>query len=206
MLTSFISLKNATKNYGENPAVKSVTFDILQNEVVALLGPSGSGKTTLLRLISKLEKPDAGNVECRGTIGMVFQSLALWPHTTVQNNLELVINSPEWTKERKTEKVKKIMKDFGLQDWAKRKPGMLSGGQQQRVALARAIVSDPQILLLDEPLAHLDNESRTELRNTLKPLLADRIVIIATHDLNDAQNLAQSFYEMKAGVLQRKNS
>ncbi|MBI4025308.1 MAG: ABC transporter ATP-binding protein [Verrucomicrobia bacterium] len=194
-----IELHHIHKNHGATVAVADVSLAVKRGESVALLGHSGSGKTTLLRLVAGLDLPDSGTVCVEGRIGMVFQSLALWPHAMVQEQIELVLHGPRWSGAAKTARVAEMLDVFGLDSWACRKPGTLSGGEQQRVALARAVASDPEILLLDEPLAHLDGGSRQELRERLLPILKGRAVLIATHDEEDARVLAQRCLRMREG-------
>lgn len=182
-----IDLQKVCKNHGVVPALIEISLKIARDESVCLLGHSGSGKTTLLRLIAGLESPDSGTVLVHGRIGMVFQSLALWPHVSVRDHLELVLHDARWKNGRREQRITEIMTLFGIDAWADRKPGSLSGGQQQRVALARALAPDPEILLLDEPMSHIDLPSRAALRARLMPHLEQRCVVIATHDeQNDA--------------------
>jgi ABC-type Fe3+/spermidine/putrescine transport system ATPase subunit len=194
-----IELHNIHKTHGATAAVADVSLAVTRGESVALLGHSGSGKTTLLRIVAGLDLPDSGMVCVEGRIGMVFQSLALWPHATVREQIELVLHGPRWSGAAKTARVAEMLGVFGLDSWAGRKPGTLSGGEQQRVALARAVAAAPEILLLDEPLAHLDAESRQELRGRLRPIFEGRAVLIATHDEEDARVLSQRCLRMQEG-------
>ena len=194
-----IELKNIFRKHGATTAVADVSLTVKRGESVALLGHSGSGKTSLLRLIANLDVPDSGHVRVEGHIGMVFQSLALWPHVTVRDHLRLVLHDARWGNGLREQRVDEMLTLFGIRQWAARKPGMLSGGEQQRVALARALAPDPEILLLDEPLAHLDTESRRELREKLRPQLAKRAVLIATHEEEDASALTTRCVRMKEG-------
>lgn len=194
-----IELRNITKSHGVTAAVVGVSLTVKRGESVALLGHSGSGKTSLLRLIARLDSPDSGEARADGRIGMVFQSLALWPHVTVRDHLRLVLHDPQWVNGLRDNRVNEMMALFGIEQWAARKPGMLSGGEQQRVALARALAPDPEILLLDEPLAHLDEAGRAELRARLRPHLENRAVLIATHDEADAAALSTRCLRMKEG-------
>lgn len=197
-----IELRNVHKHHGVTHAVAGVTFRLETGESAALLGPSGSGKTSLLRLVSGLDRPDTGTIEAPGVIGMVFQSLALWPHVTVRGQIELVLHDTRWNHGGRHRRVDEILQRFNLEPWADRRPGTLSGGEQQRVALARALAPEPEILLLDEPLAHLDAENRRVLRAELAALFKDRTVLIATHDEQDAACLAQRCLRLNAGRLE----
>jgi len=196
-----IDLRQIHKNHGGTAALVDVSLTVRRGESVALLGHSGSGKTSLLRLVAGLDPPDSGLVHTEGKIGMVFQSLALWPHVTVRGQLELVLHGSRWNSETRKKRVAEVMQMFGIENWADRKPGALSGGQQQRVALARTFAPEPEILLLDEPLAHLDVNSRKELHPQLLSQIKERTVLIATHDEEDAKALAQRNVQMREGRL-----
>jgi putative spermidine/putrescine transport system ATP-binding protein len=196
-----IELQHLHKAHGTTAAVTDVSLGVGRDERVAIAGHSGSGKTTLLRLASGLDRPDSGTVRVNGTIGMVFQSLALWPHVTVRGQIELVLHDRRWDPSARRKRVDEMLSIFGLEAWTDRKPGMLSGGEQQRVALARALAPEPEILLLDEPLAHLDREGRSNLRDRLLPHFRNRCVLIATHDEEDARILAQRVIRMQNGRL-----
>ena len=194
-----IELQHLRKTHGATCAVNDVSLRVGPGEQVAVVGHSGSGKTSLLRLAAGLDRPDSGSLRVEGTVGMVFQSLALWPHVTVRGQVGLVLHGPRWDGARRQARVDEMLALLGIDAWADRKPGLLSGGEQQRVALARALAPDPEILLLDEPLAHLDREGRALLRERLRPLLAKRCVLIATHDEDDARVLAQRVVRMQNG-------
>ncbi len=196
-----IDLRRIHKNHGDTATLIDVSLTVRRGESVALLGHSGSGKTSLLRLVAGLDPPDSGLVRTEGKIGMVFQSLALWPHVTVRGQLELVLHGPRWNPEARKKRITEVIQIFGIENWADRKPGTLSGGEQQRVALARAFAPGPEILLLDEPLAHLDADDRKQLHPQLLSQFKDRTVLIATHDEEDAKVLAQRSVQMREGRL-----
>ena len=197
-----IQLDRVCKHHDNTAVVVDVSLTVKHGESLALLGHSGSGKTSLLRLVAGLDLPDSGSVRITGRSGMLFQSLALWPHVTVRAQLELVLHDARWKNGQKEQRVAELLKLFGIQHLAHRRPGMLSGGEQQRVALARALAPDPEILLLDEPFAHLDAKSRRELRARLLEQLTGRTVLIATHDEEDANILAQRIARMRDGKLE----
>ena len=162
-----------TKMFGAVRAVDDLSFEVEAVEFLTLLGPSGCGKTTTLRLIAGLEKPDGGEIllgdrplssaasglfvppERRG-MGMVFQSYAIWPHMTVYENVSYPLRIRGVARSEVRERVRGSLELLGLSGLAQRSATKLSGGQQQRVAIARALVSQPGLLLLDEPLAYLD--------------------------------------------------
>ena len=210
------------KTYGSNAVVKDLDLHIEQGEFLVLLGPSGCGKTTTLRCLAGLETPTAGTISFQDRtvfdaarkvdvspnhrdIGMVFQSYALWPHMTVRKNIEYPL------------KVRK-MKEAIAQDWAgdmaklvdcgallDRYPAQLSGGQQQRVALARGLVSQPQLVLFDEPLSNLDARLRDQVRTEIHQL-HERLnftAVFVTHDQSEALALGDRLAIMKAGRIEQ---
>jgi ABC-type Fe3+/spermidine/putrescine transport system ATPase subunit len=202
------------------PAVRDVSLEVEDGEVFTLLGPSGSGKTTTLRVIAGLEVPDAGEVhfgdrpvvlthrrvfvppEQRG-LGMVFQSYAIWPHLTVEENIAFSLKGRGLRRAQIKERVENIINLVGLTGLARRPGPLLSGGQQQRVALARALVTEPRVLLLDEPFNSLDARLREQMRHELKQLQKrlELAVILVTHDQIEALTLSRRLAVMNHGVL-----
>ncbi len=161
------------KRFGAVVAVNDLSFEAKAGEFLTLLGPSGCGKTTTLRLVAGLERPDRGAVDLGGRtlsaaasglfvpperrgMGMVFQSYAIWPHMTVFENVAFPLRELRVPRAEIRDRVMAILGTVGLGGLHERPAPMLSGGQQQRVALARALVSNPEVLLLDEPLSNLD--------------------------------------------------
>lgn len=193
------------KRLGNRLAVNHISFEVAGGGTLGILGPSGCGKTTILRLIAGLESPDAGNIWLGGrlastprrvlappaqrNIGFVFQDLALWPHMTVAGNLLFVLESRRWPAQTREARVREILKIVGLEGRERDYPGYLSGGEQQRVALARALVSQPDLLLLDEPLSSLDRERRESLRREIAaiPKALGMTLIYVTHDREDVE-------------------
>lgn len=189
-----IEMKNVSKYYGDNPAVKNLSLSIRRGEFVTLLGPSGCGKTTTLRMLAGFETPSGGKIFFDGkditalqphqrNINTVFQKYALFPHLNVFGNIafglklkyvpdgepyekdgETYQNMRKLTKTEIEERVGKALKMVNLEDYGHRNVDSLSGGQQQRVAIARALVNEPQILLLDEPLGALDLKMRKDMQ------------------------------------------
>ncbi|MBG1232068.1 ABC transporter ATP-binding protein [Aestuariivirga litoralis] len=217
MTEPIISIRNVTKEFaGGVKAVDNVSIDIQQNEFFALLGPSGCGKTTLLRMISGLETPTEGQIMIGGTdmaftppnlrpTNMVFQSYAVFPHMTVEQNvgygLKVTGVEPNEIKRRVAEGLEMVK----LSHLAARKPDQMSGGQRQRVALARALVKRPKVLLLDEPLSALDAKLRDDMRMELTRLqeTVGITFIIVTHDQDEALSMASRIAVMnKGGVAQ----
>lgn len=200
-----ISCKNLTKTFSQGEqtikGLDGVSIDIDQGEVVCLSGPSGSGKTTLLNAMGGLDKPDSGEILVgdnrvdqldKGAladmrlhnIGFVFQAYNLIPVLTAQENVEFVMQVQGISAAERRKKSLAILEEVGLADHEHRRPSELSGGQQQRVAVARAIVSDPTLVLADEPTANLDSKTAVSLIELFLKLNAERNVtfVIATHD------------------------
>lgn len=217
MNTPLLSLTNVTKRFGAHQAVNSVSLEVAAGDAVVILGPSGCGKTTLLRLIAGLETPDNGEIWLAGAqaagagrsmmpthvrgIGFVFQDLALWPHLTVQRNLDFVLESVKMLRADRAARAQEVLRLVRIEQLSRRYPHELSGGEQQRVALARALVGQPRVLLLDEPFSSLDPELRAALRSELARLQRTLHVttVYVTHDQEDASALADSIIEMHAG-------
>jgi ABC-type Fe3+/spermidine/putrescine transport system ATPase subunit len=201
-------------------AVDDVDLVVNHGEIVAVLGPSGCGKTTLLRLIAGLEEPTSGRIffddrdvtrlpaQKRNT-AVVPQTWALWPHMTVFENvaygLRLRKKKLKLTEEEIRRRVMETLELVGLAGLEERRPFQLSGGQQQRVALARALVVQPEVLLLDEPLANLDAKLRLELREEVRRIAKKLSIttIYVTHDQEEAFAVADRIAVMNAGRLQQ---
>lgn len=183
-----LGLTHVSRRLGPAFALQNISFVVTAGECLYLTGPSGSGKTSLLRLIAGLDVPDAGTIAINGKtvsegtrvfcppprgVGMVFQSLALWPHMTVRRNVYHGALSKLPARVR-WELADHLLERLGIADLSGRFPFQLSGGEQQRVAIARALAANPEILLLDEPLAHLDRASRDRVRQLLLELMRTR--------------------------------
>ncbi|OGA50181.1 MAG: hypothetical protein A3G25_04250 [Betaproteobacteria bacterium RIFCSPLOWO2_12_FULL_63_13] len=217
MNSSLLSLSNVTKRFASHQAVDSASLEVVAGDAIVILGPSGCGKTTLLRLIAGLEVPDSGEIWLAGAqaagagrsmmpahergIGFVFQDLALWPHLTVQRNLNFVLESVKMPRADRAARALEALKLVRIEQLSSRYPHQLSGGEQQRVALARALVGQPRVLLLDEPFSSLDPELRDALRSELARLQRTLQVttVYVTHDQGDAAILADRVIEMRAG-------
>jgi putative ABC transport system ATP-binding protein len=201
-----IKTEGIKKNYKDNsievPAVRGVSLSIEAGEFTAIVGPSGSGKTTFLNIISGLDTPSEGKVWLRGKllsemkgkelsdfrrdhIGFIFQAYNLIPVLTVEENVEYIMLLQGISKEERHERVIKILKDVGLDEYAGRLPSKLSGGQQQRVAIARAMVSNPDLILADEPTANLDSKTGAELLDMMRDLnlKTGMTFLFSTHDV-----------------------
>ena len=211
---------------GDVRAVDGVSFTVEEGRLFSLLGPSGCGKTTVLRCIAGLERPEAGRITVDGQtlsssadgryvppnqrgLGMVFQSYAIWPHLSVYGNVAFPLASvPRRRRLPKAEiaaRVGRVLEAVRLGDVAGRPATGLSGGQQQRLALARALVTEPRLLLLDEPLSSLDLQLREEMRLELKRLQRELRVttVYVTHDQLEALALSNSVGVMQAGKLEQ---
>ncbi len=212
----FLEIWNVSHSYGRKPALKDVSLEVKQSEVLALLGPSGSGKSTLLAIIAGIVKPDGGKVVLDGRnlldlppasrgLGMVFQDFALWPHMTVAQNVAFPLRARRRSPGEVKMRVEEALKRVDLHGFEGRRPQELSGGQQQRVALARAIVAQTQLLLLDEPLAALDPATRSAVRSELAEILRKLrlTTIIVTHDREEAFELADRIAVLVEGKVQQ---
>ncbi|MCI4076730.1 ATP-binding cassette domain-containing protein, partial [Klebsiella pneumoniae] len=179
----YLQIQGLVKKFGDNYAVDNIDLDIYQHEIFALLGSSGSGKSTLLRMLAGMENPNQGKIILDGQditklapydrpINMMFQSYALFPHMTVEQNIAFGLKQDKMPKGEIAARVEEMLRLVQMTKFAKRKPHQLSGGQQQRIALARSLAKRPKILLLDEPLGALDKKLRQqtqlELVNTLE--------------------------------------
>ncbi|HLJ21624.1 MAG TPA: ABC transporter ATP-binding protein [Stellaceae bacterium] len=201
-------------------ALGDFSLDVRDGELVAILGPSGCGKSTLLRCVAGLERPDLGEISIDGTIvasparwvpperrqlGMVFQSYALWPHLTVAENLAFPLRMLGRRKDDIADRIGAALNSVGLSGKEHRLPSQLSGGQQQRVALARAIISNPRLLLFDEPLSNLDVNLREAMRIELRALkqALGWTGLYVTHDRSEAVHLADRIVVLRGGAIQQ---
>ena len=222
-----VHIKHLTKSYrrGEQtvPVLTDITFDIPPGEFIALMGPSGSGKSTLLNLIAGIDKPDSGTLKVGGTdiallsegeladwraanIGFIFQFYNLMPVLTAFENVELpLLLTPLSFKERQ-ERVELALVMVGLSDRMEHYPSELSGGQQQRVAIARAFISDPVILVADEPTGDLDRTAAEEILAILDRLNKEmeKTIIMVTHDPHAAKT-AHLIRHLEKGELDVEN-
>ncbi|MED4600284.1 ABC transporter ATP-binding protein [Paenibacillus validus] len=206
---------------GEEPvyAVNKVSLDIEPGQLVTLLGPSGCGKTTTLRMLAGFETPTAGEISINGQtithlppnkrdVGMVFQSYALFPHMTVYDNVAYGLSIKPIPKSQVKERVDKVLALMHLDKMKDRLPSLLSGGQQQRVALARAVVTEPKVLLFDEPLSNLDAKLREYMRDELRKI-QQRLGITSlyvTHDQAEAMAISDKVVIMNKGEIQQIGS
>jgi len=209
-MATLVSLRNLHKTYQRGPekidVLHGIDLDIDKDDFVALMGPSGSGKTTLLNLIGGLDSPTAGEIEVAGqridrmtggqlaqwrshNVGFVFQFYNLMPTLTAQKNVELPLLLTRLSAAQRRRNAEIALELVGLKDRGKHRPSELSGGQQQRVAIARAIVSDPTLLICDEPTGDLDRQSAEEILTLLQQLNREhgKTIMIVTHDPKAAE-------------------
>jgi iron(III) transport system ATP-binding protein len=220
-----VGLRGLWKTYpgGTTPAVRDLSIEIHDGEILTLLGPSGCGKTTTLRMVAGLETPDAGDIffgeeavvatsqrlnlpPNKRNVGMVFQSYAIWPHMTVAENVAFPLKARRFPKKAIRERVQRALDLVGLSGLEDRPGPLLSGGQQQRVAFARALVTEPRVLLLDEPFSNLDAKLREQMRISVK-LLQKRLniaMLFVTHDQIEALSLSNRIALMSFGVVQQQ--
>lgn len=221
--TKVVQANNVSKIFKrdafEVTALDKVTIEIGAGEFLALMGPSGSGKTTLLNMIAAIDRPTAGDLLVMGEnvfrfgdsqaarwrnehVGYVFQTFNLIPVLTALENVELPLLLTKLNAQQRREHVMTALKLVGLEDRANHLPKQLSGGQEQRVAIARAIVSDPTLLLADEPTGDLDSHSATEILEILKRLNIDfhKTIVMVTHDPH-AASYAHVTRHLEKGML-----
>jgi len=212
---AFIEIQNLFKRFKNVVAVNHVQIEVNKGEMLTLLGPSGCGKTTTLRCIAGLEKPEEGDIVIDGKpmlsegfihpskrgIGMVFQNYAVWPHMKVFNNIVYGLKLQKISKKSIQERAQQVLALVGLNGLEDRYPAQLSGGEQQRVALARALVTNPKVLLLDEPLSNLDAKLREKMRFEIKSLVRRMGItsVYVTHDQAEAMVISDRIAVMDSG-------
>jgi len=213
-----ISLEHITHSYGDKKVLDNFSFSFEEAKTTCMIGPSGCGKTTILRLIAGLEVPQKGIIGIddsvatenqkihlpphKRRIGFVFQDLALWPHFTVFRNIAFGVKNRK--EEKASRQVDQILDLFGLADKAKKYPHQLSGGQKQMVAIARSLVHQPEIFLMDEPLANIDvmvKENILAHINQLQQQLGFTMLYV-THDHQEAMQTGDTIVVMNEGVIE----
>ena len=220
---SIIEAKDVKKWFGDFQALKGISMDIQEGEVLVICGPSGSGKSTFIRCINRLEQHQEGsiivdgieltndikNIEAiRSEVGMVFQSFNLFPHLTVLQNITL---APTWVRKKSKsdseQKAMELLERVGIPEQANKFPGQLSGGQQQRVAIARALAMEPKIMLFDEPTSALDPEMIKEVLDVMKELAKSGMtMIVVTHEMGFAKEVADRVMLFDDGLMVEENT
>lgn len=209
-MSSIVEIQNVSKVYQRDSqkvkVLESINLTVPEQEFLALMGPSGSGKSTLLNLIAGIDRPTSGVVSVAGTdlnalsetalakwrsdhVGFIFQFYNLMPVLTAFENVELPLHLTNLSKKKRKEHVERVLDIVGLADRMSHSPNQLSGGQQQRVAIARAIVTDPKIIVADEPTGDLDRHSADEIMTLLDRLNKElgKTIIMVTHDPHAAE-------------------
>ncbi|AXH00225.1 ABC transporter ATP-binding protein (plasmid) [Deinococcus wulumuqiensis] len=215
-----IEFLNVTKSFGGPAVLHDISLTVPRGELVILIGPSGCGKSTLLRLVNRLLEPTSGDVRVGGVsvleqdpvalrrrLGYVIQSVGLFPHLTVQENVELVPSISGVAREARAARARELLSLMGLEpgQYAGRYPRQLSGGQQQRVGIARALAADPEYLLMDEPFSALDPVTRAHLQEQFLTLKREigKTILFVTHDVDEAVRLGDRICVLGGGAVQQ---
>lgn len=208
-----IVLKNLTKRYKDITAVDRLCLSIAQGELYALLGVNGAGKTTTIKMLSSLVQPDDGDALLNGysiltepdkvkeIIGVSPQETAVAPGLSVWENLSLMCGIHGFSQSRENEKIKELSKKLGLDDILDKRAGKLSGGWQRRLSIAMALISEPQILFLDEPTLGLDVLARSDLWDVIRALKGSATIVLTTHYMEEAEALSDRIGVMRDGHL-----
>src|ERR1700684_1502726 len=211
-----LRIRNVAKSFGKNAVLRDISLDVAEGEFLTILGESGSGKTTLLRIIAGFEVATAGEVwmgeeqldrqppYCR-RVNTVFQSYALFPHLTVEQNVAYGLRVAKRPEAEIASRVSEALEKVKMSAYAKSKPSKISGGQQQRIALARALVNRPRLLLLDEPLSALDAHLRRQMQVELKSLQREVGIsfVFVTHDQEEAMVMSDRVALLRMGELEQ---
>ncbi len=215
-MQDFLVISQVSKSFGSHRALSEVSLTIPRGQVFSLLGPSGCGKTTLLRLVAGFDTPDRGRILLGGQditdlpperrpVNTVFQNYALFPHLTVGENIAFGLRMARRSRAEIKSSVERMLLLTRLEEQARKRPAQLSGGQRQRVAIARALVNEPQVLLLDEPLAALDLKLRQHMLQELHSLhqQVGTTFVYVTHDQAEALSLSHRIAVMNAGQVEQ---
>jgi len=209
-----LELRHIHQRYADLPLLNDINLQVAAGEIVALLGPSGSGKSTLLNIVAGLQAPDVGSVWWdsqdithlapeRRRFALMFQDFALFPHLNVLDNVAFGLVEQKVPKAAARARALQMLAVFGLTELARRRVWNLSGGEQQRVALARALITEPRVLLLDEPFSALDADLRVALRREFRARIqtAGMATLLVTHDEAEAREMADRSVRLVNGHL-----
>lgn len=206
-----LELRNASKSHAGQPVLRDINLSVAKGEFVAIVGYSGAGKTTLINMIAGLVKPDAGEIVFKGRPvagpgperGVVFQNYSLLPWLSVHDNILLAVDQvfPQWTPEQRRAQAGKYIDMVNLTPARNKRPGELSGGMRQRVSVARALATEPEVLLLDEPLGALDALTRATLQDEILRIWEQdhRTVLLITNDTDEGILMADRIIPLSAG-------
>lgn len=208
-----IEIRNLAKRYKDVTAVSDLSLTIREGEIFSLLGVNGAGKTTTIKMLSCLTRPTSGDALLHGKsivadtqavksmIAVSPQETAVAPNLTAKENLELMAGVHGFSKTKTKAKVAELVDQFGLQEIARKRAGKLSGGWQRRLSIAMALISEPQILFLDEPTLGLDVLARSDLWDVIRALKGHVTIILTTHYMEEAESLSDRIAIMKSGRL-----
>ncbi len=217
-----IELRHIHQSFGASKILNDISLTISRGGFTSILGPTGSGKTSLFRLIAGLDEIDSGEVYIdqrlatrdsqillkphKRNVGLVFQDIALWPHLSIYKNLEFPLKSLKYPKDKIVKRIHEMIDLMNLKGLDKRYPHQLSGGQQQLAGIARALVADPDIILMDEPLASLDYHLKKDLRKKIKRIheTSKKTFVYITHDQEEAFELSDEIIIIDEGRLIEK--
>ena len=216
VLNTKLSVRGLNKSFDGKQVLNDLNFDLMEGEFLSILGPSGCGKTTLLRILIGLETADSGEILKNGQdisglpsdqrgMGIVFQNYALFPNMSVLQNVEYALKLRKETKKQAREIALHTLEQVGLMDQKNKRPNQLSGGQQQRVAIARTLATNPDIILLDEPISALDVTNREIMKAELKALQKkfNATMLFITHDQEEAFFLSDRIMVMDKGNVEQ---
>ena len=219
ILTPKLSVRNLNKSFDGKKVLNDLSFDLMEGEFLSILGPSGCGKTTLLRILTGLETADSGQILKGGKdisglssfdrgMGIVFQNYALFPNMTVLQNVQYALTLRSQTKKDAKAIALRTIEQVGLTDQMHKRPNQLSGGQQQRVAIARTLATNPDVILLDEPISALDVTNREIMKAELKQLQKkfNVTMLFITHDQEEAFFLSDRIMVMNEGNIEQMDT
>ena len=218
-----VRLENVTKRYGQKTAVKNLSLTCKEGEFFSIVGPTGAGKTTILSMIAGIENVTSGRIFFNDyevshlppqerNVSMAFESYNLYPHLKVYDNIAFPLRAPRWnlklSKPDERRRVEQIAGFLGIDDLLERLPQHLSGGQKQRVSLARALVRQPEVYLLDEPIAHLDARLKFSTQTLLKEFASKyrSTIIYVTHDYREALGLSDRIAILRKGEIEQEST